>query len=181
MGKKIEVEFIGDEIKVFVMDGMIVLIQIIMLEMIKEVEKDFGVLFDVVVKFFVMYVLCFLCNVGNDVVVQVEMMEEIIKGIKVDEVWIFGYFKVFCKEIFLVVVVEVYKVKVVGQDQVIVVFIVFGVLIEVVIVFVVSFELMNQGFNDIQIVEIFIVGVKGESVEDIMKCYGLSDEKLEGV
>ena len=109
------------------------------------------------------------------------LMEEITKGIKADEVWILGYLKAFCKEILPAVVVEAGKAKAAGQDQATAVSIAFGVPIEVATAFVASSELMNQGLNDTQIAEIFIAGVKGESAEDIMKRYGPSDEKPEGV
>lgn len=180
MGKKTEVEFIGDEIKVSVTDGTIVLTQTILPEMVKEVEKDFGVPSDAAVKFLVTYISCSLRNVGNDAAAQAEMMEEITKGIKADEVWILGYLKAFCKEILPAVVVEAGKAKAAGQDRATAVSIAFGVPIEAATAFVASSELMNQGLNDTQIAEIFIAGIKGESAEDIMKRYGLSDEKPEG-
>lgn len=177
VNKKTEVEFIGNEIKVSVKDGITTMTQTILPEMVKQVEKDFEVPSDAAVKFLVTYVSCSLRNVGNEAAGQAEMMEEITKGIKADEVWILGYLKAFCKQILPSVITEVRKAKAAGQDPNTAVSIALGVPIEAATAFVASSLLMDQGLDDGQIAEVFIAGVKGENAEDVAKRYGLNDEK----
>ena len=176
MGKKTEVEFIGREIKVSVTDGSTTLTQTILPEMVSQVEKDFEVPSDAAVKLLVTYVSCSLRNVGDEAASQAEMMDEITKGVKADEVWIIGYLKAFCKQILPSVIEEIDRAKAAGQDPNTAVSIAFSVPVDTATAFVASAELMGHGLSDEQIAEVFIAGIKGESAKDIAKRYGLDDE-----